>query len=90
MMGGGQACYQSEGIKFIHLQFSLQNGRFASVKGSSERERERERGREREQFYVQGGLKRCVLLRSSVQESSNISSISIEGKHLRVLAFVSV
>ena len=43
MMGGGQACYQSEGIKFIHLQFSLQNGRFASVKGSSEREREGER-----------------------------------------------
>ena len=46
MMGGGQACYQSEGIKFIHLQFSLQNGRFASVKGSSEREREREGERE--------------------------------------------
>ena len=44
--GGGQACYQSEGIKFIHLQFSLQNGRFASVKGSSEREREREGERE--------------------------------------------
>ena len=81
MGGGGQACYQSESIKFIHhLQFSLQNGRFASVKGSSERE----------QFYVQGGLKRCVLLRSSVQESSNISSISIEEKHLRVLVFVSV
>ena len=79
-MMGEQACYQSESIKFIHLQFSLQNGRFASVKGSSERE----------QFYVQGGLKRCVLLRSSVQESSNISSISIEGKHLRVLVFVSV
>ena len=48
---GEEACYQSEGIKFIHPLFSLQNGRFASVKRSFERER----------FYVQGGPERCLL-----------------------------
>ena len=75
---GEQACYQSEGIKFIHSLFSLQNGRFASVKRSYERER----------FYVQGGPERCLLLRSFVQESSKISSTSMEGKHLRVLVSI--
>ena len=69
-----QACYQSESIKFIHPLFSLQNGRFASVEGSSERER----------FYVQGGPERCLLLRSCAQESSKISSISMEVKYLQV------
>ena len=49
---GEQARYQSEDIKFIHPLFSLQNGRFASAKRSSERE----------QFYVQGGPKSCLLL----------------------------
>ena len=56
---GKQTCYQSEGIKFIHPLFSLQNRRFASVKSSFERER----------FYVQGGPERCLLLRSFAQES---------------------
>ena len=36
---GKQTCYQSEGIKFIHPLFSLQNRRFASVKSSFQRER---------------------------------------------------
>ena len=44
-------------------------------KGSSERER----------LYVQGGIERCLLLSSFAQESSKISSISMEEKHLRVL-----
>ena len=72
---GGQACYQSEGIKFIHLLFSLQTERFVSVKRSSEIER----------IYVQGGPERCLLLRSFAQESSKKFSISIEWKHLRIL-----
>ena len=70
-----QACYQSEGIKFIHPLFSHENGRFTFVKGSSQGER----------FYVQGGPKKCLLLRSFAQESSKLPSRSMEGKHLRVL-----
>ena len=54
--------------------FTPYSGRFASVEGSSERER----------FYVQGGPERCLLLRSCAQESSKISSISMEGKYLQV------
>ena len=37
---------------------------------------------------MQGGLERCLILRSFAQESSKLSSISMEGKHLRVLVSV--
>ena len=57
--GGEQVCYQSGGIKFIHPLFSLQNGQCASVKRSFEME----------QFYVQSGPERCLVLRSFAQES---------------------
>ena len=46
-----------------------------SVKRSSKRER----------FYVQGGPERCLLLHSFAQESSKISSISMEVKHYEFL-----
>ena len=68
---GEQARYQSEGIKFIHPLFLIQNGRFASAKRSSERE----------QFYVQGGPESCLLLCSFAYEPSKIS---MGRKHLRV------
>ena len=72
-----QACYQYKGIKFIHPLFSPQNGRFTSVKGSP-----------REQFYVQGVLQRCLLLRPFAQKPTKISSISMEGENFRVLVSI--
>ena len=75
---GEQVCYQSEGIEFIYPLFSHENGRFASVKRSSQGER----------FYVQGGSEKCLLLRSFAQESSKLLSTLMEGKHLRVLVYM--
>ena len=72
-----QACYQYKGIKFIHPLFSTQNGRFTPVKGSP-----------REQFHVQGVLQRCLLLRPFAQKPTTISSMSMEGKNLRVLVSI--
>ena len=73
--GEGQACYHSEGIKFIHSLFSLQNGRFALLKDLL-----------RERFYAQGVLERYLILRPFGHEPSKMSLISMERKHLRVLA----
>ena len=70
-----QACYQSEGIK---LFISYSHFKMEGLHLLKDLLRQND-------FMCKVDLKRCLLLHSFAKESSKISSISMTGKHLRVL-----